>query len=357
MSVNEKMTAIADAIRAKTGGTDPLSLDQMAIDIASITGGASLDVIAAPALPSAVVENQVVVITSTTPGTFYLDTNEPTGVYAGDVWIQVGMNNYFVNLSDTIRNGVIAAVQYDSGWKSLDGYIGVNGAWQQFSRALPPKGTPLSAWTWEEIITLANSTADASEYFAIGDSKDLVLSNGDTIPVVIGDFYHNNITGENRPAALAFTAGKILSTTYAMNSTSTNVGGWGGSLMCTTHMPAILNTFPTELLANNAIKFVDVVTTEGNKSTKFVTTSDRLRLHSITELGLTISYASPNEGTKYDYYTSGNRVKTDGRTTSTYWTRSPTTTAATDFCHVSTTGTGNGTGAKTAQGVAFAFDI
>lgn len=40
MSVNEKMTAIADAIRGKTGGTEPLTLDEMAAAISSIeTGG------------------------------------------------------------------------------------------------------------------------------------------------------------------------------------------------------------------------------------------------------------------------------------------------------------------------------
>lgn len=40
MSVNEKMTAIADAIRAKTGGTEPLGLDAMAAAIAGLgTGG------------------------------------------------------------------------------------------------------------------------------------------------------------------------------------------------------------------------------------------------------------------------------------------------------------------------------
>lgn len=40
MSVNEKMKAIADAIRGKTGGTDSLTLDQMAAAIAGIeTGG------------------------------------------------------------------------------------------------------------------------------------------------------------------------------------------------------------------------------------------------------------------------------------------------------------------------------
>ena len=36
MSVNSKMTAIANAIRGKTGGTNPLNLDQMATEIAAI---------------------------------------------------------------------------------------------------------------------------------------------------------------------------------------------------------------------------------------------------------------------------------------------------------------------------------
>ena len=38
-TVNEKMTAIADAIRAKTGGTEPLTLDGMAEAIAGIEAG------------------------------------------------------------------------------------------------------------------------------------------------------------------------------------------------------------------------------------------------------------------------------------------------------------------------------
>lgn len=38
MSVNAKMSAIADAIRTKTGGTSTLTLDQMATEIAGITG-------------------------------------------------------------------------------------------------------------------------------------------------------------------------------------------------------------------------------------------------------------------------------------------------------------------------------
>lgn len=39
MALTDKLTAIADAIRAKTGGTEPLSLDEMPTEIASISGG------------------------------------------------------------------------------------------------------------------------------------------------------------------------------------------------------------------------------------------------------------------------------------------------------------------------------
>ena len=43
MSVNEKMTAIANAIRQKTGGSAQLNLDEMAIAISGITGGGGAD--------------------------------------------------------------------------------------------------------------------------------------------------------------------------------------------------------------------------------------------------------------------------------------------------------------------------
>ena len=44
MSVNSKMTAIADAIRAHTGGTDALTLDAMAEAIAGLEVGGGLEI-------------------------------------------------------------------------------------------------------------------------------------------------------------------------------------------------------------------------------------------------------------------------------------------------------------------------
>ena len=215
---------------------------------------------------------------------------------------------------------------------------------------------PLANWTWEEIITLANSGQDPRNYFAVGDEKDLILTTGEVVPVVIGDFYHNTITGTNIEAPIAFTFKNCLNTTYAMNASNTNSGGWDGSNMRTTHMVNIFNTFPAELRAEGAVKYVDVVATAGNRSTSLVTSSDRLRLHSITEFGLTFSHAG-TEGTKYAYYDSGNRVKTVNGTADWYWTRSPYTSLSSLFCGVSSSGAAANSMASGEGGVACGFDI
>lgn len=223
---------------------------------------------------------------------------------------------------------------------------------------LPPIGTPLSKWTWKQIVELANSGEDPRNYFAVGDEKNLILTTGEVVPVVIGDFYHNTITGTSNKAAIAFTFKNCLNTKYPMNGSGTNSGGWNNSAMRNTRMPAILNTFPAELTADGAIKYVDVLASAGSESTSLVTSSDRLRLHSIAELGLSYSYAASGEGTKYAYYTSGNRVKTVGGAASLYWTRSPDTGSIYHFCCVSTSGTASTYGrANTSYGVACGFDI
>ena len=221
----------------------------------------------------------------------------------------------------------------------------------------PPIGTPLSDWTWKQIVKLANSGENPQNYFSVGDEKDLILTTGEVVPVVIGDFYHNTITGTSTKAPIAFTFKNCLNTTYQMNGSNTNSGGWNGSAMRNTHMPAILNTFPAELIADGAIKYVDVLASAGNKSTSLVTSSDRLRLHSIVELGLSYPYAASGEGTKYAYYTSGNLVKTVGGAASIYWTRSPFTGVSFNFCCVNTSGAAGNYNANNSRGVACGFDI
>ena len=325
-------------------------------------GGASLDVITASSLPATVVENQIVVITDTTPNTIYVDTNEPTNLVSGDLWVVVAEGDYGINFTEDapyFSTKFSAAKQYNgSSWAGLDGYIGVSGIWQQFARNLPAIGTPLEQWTWEQIVILANSGEDVTQYFSVGDQKNLVLTTGEVVPVVIGDFNHNTITNSGgAKAAIAFTFKNCLNTTYAMNASMTNSGGWNGSNMRTTHMANIFNTFPAELRADGAVKYVDVLASAGNQSTSLVTSSDRLRLHSIAELGLSYSYAASGEGKKYAYYASGNRVKTVNGTANYYWTRSPFTGYSSYFCGVSASGSADYDSADFSEGVACGFDI
>ena len=175
-------------------------------------------------------------------------------------------------------------------------YFNTRLIWEAFP--WPAAGTPLRDWTWEEIINLCNSGKDVRRYFSIGDTRNLVLTTGEVVPVAIGDFYHNTITGTTNTAAIAFTFVNCLNTKYAINIDIANKGGWNGSNMRKTHMPNILATFPAELTANNAIKYVDVVASAGSASTTLITSSDRLRLHSVTELNGIASYAAI-EGTVY----------------------------------------------------------
>lgn len=234
-------------------------------------------------------------------------------------------------------------------------YFNTHLIWE--ANSWPAAGTPLSDWTWKEIINLCNSGEDVRRYFSIGDTRDLVLTTGEVVTVAIGDFYHNTISGTNDTAAIAFTFVNCLNTQYAMNTSATNQGGWDSSNMRKTHMPNILATFPAELTANNAIKYVNVSASIGG--TTLITSSDRLRLHSVTELGESEQYAAI-EGTVYPYYESLNdKRKYVNGVLKTYWTRSAFTANLTSFytCYHIMTNYFPGFGADSNFGVACAFDI
>lgn len=87
MSVNEKMTAIADAIRGKTGKTEELTLDQMATEIAGITsgGGGGLSVL---------VNETLVLATDLTT------TNASANVYQSD---KIANNNWYFAIIEKIN--------------------------------------------------------------------------------------------------------------------------------------------------------------------------------------------------------------------------------------------------------------
>ncbi|MBS6978822.1 MAG: hypothetical protein KH131_09960, partial [Faecalibacterium prausnitzii] len=67
-------------------------------------------------------------------------------------------------------------------------------------------------------------------------------------------------------------------TTYQMNSSNTNAGGWRDCQMRTQTMPALKALLPAEVQAG--IRAVNKLTSAGNQSPIIVTTSDDLFLPS-----------------------------------------------------------------------------
>ena len=309
---------------------------QTIINAAGGGGGASLNVVTASILPAAVVDGQAVIITDTTPGKIIFSYATPSDPVSGDIWAHTVDNGGYTLSADGavgIRITPGAVMQFNgSVWEYRNAYIGVSGEWKLFSTL-----SSLSSLAWAQIIAIANSGENPSTFFAVGDEHDLLLTTGEVVTVVIGDFNHNTITGTNNKAAIAFTFKNCLNTTYQMNGSNTDYGGWNGSAMRNTHMPAILNTFPAELIADGAIKYVDVPDSAGSQSDSIVTSSDRLRLHSVTELGLSDMFAVI-AGTKYAYYASGHRAKYIKETLGVYWTRSPQTSDSERFHCINTKG-------------------
>lgn len=180
-----------------------------------------------------------------------------------------------------------------------------------------------------------------------------------------GTRYRIDVIGENHDeyadgsgiAPLTFQLHDCYKTRYAMNDSSTNVGGWADSKMRNTHLPAILALMPSEVQA--AIKEVNKLTSAGNKSTTINTTADKLFLLSEIEIFGSITNSVSGEGSQYGYYASsiyGETVKNQNGNAWYWWERSPTKSNSTRFCYVNNSGNAGSTSADSSiPGVSFAF--
>lgn len=216
----------------------------------------------------------------------------------------------------------------------------------------------LESLSWSQMATISK-TGLASTLFHIGDEKTLTVNGVSYTAVIIG-FDHDtpaNIATYGRDkAGITWQLKNCLNTTYQMNSSLTNSGGWASCAMRTSTMATLLNQLPSNL--KNAIVKVKKLSSAGNQSTAINTTEDSLFLLSEVEIFGSTTYAKAGEGSQYEYYQSGNsRVKTVNESASGWWERSPRGSDSTQFCHVSKEGTVNWTGATVLQGVSFGFCV
>lgn len=323
-------------------------------------GSIAFDVQTAEALPGTVVDGQIVVLTGVTPPKVTFSYTVPTDPAAGDIWIHIVDNSGYAitsgdNQAVTITPGV--TMQHaDGAWAYRKAYAGVSGSWQMFST-----DTPLIDATWEQVVGIANSGEDVSQFWAIGDRCPLILTGGETVYAQIADFLHDNLADGGGLAAITFSFEDCISTTYGMNASSTNAGGWNGSRMRTSTLPALLTQFPAVLQDSAGIKTVNKTASAGSNSRNVITSPDRLWLFSTVEVTGGTENSASGEGTIYPLFsTAANRKKGIGAggAASDWWLRSPfLSTSGKSFVYVTASGSVSGNGASNAYGVAPGFCV
>ena len=386
MSVNVKMTAIADAIRSKTGKTAPLSLDGMAVEIdnmavtAKLTGltihrpptktqyddgetfdrtgmevhaayddGHFLDVTAnttfTPDRPLTVGDTEVTATyiengiskSATQPITVrYLTgisvTTPPTKMdyIAGDLFDPTGMQ---VTGSFSIGSPAIVT-GWDYSPKTPLGGSGVvpldpvfeNNSWATIAKACADGTVPESWNTDSEKVFVMNGVAYTWQI--LGKNHDDLHSTD----ARYGDSTYN---GGTNKAALSLIMKECLATTYRMHSS--NVNNWRDCEMRLTTLPARLPELP-EVLRNN-IRTVGKLTAERGDISTILTTADKLWLLSEVEVFGTNANSQPGEGSQYAHYTAGNsKIKNRNGAPAWWWFRSPRSGGVTYFPIVDSNG-------------------
>ena len=205
--------------------------------------------------------------------------------------------------------------------------------------------------TWAKIISACQSGSVPAAW-VVGNQKTMTINSASYTVTIIGKG-HDSYTGGGT-APLTFQLQDCYGTTYKMNSSNTNSGGWTSCAMRATHLPAILALMPAEVRAG--IREVDKLTSAGSQSSTINTTADKLFLLSEVEIFGSVIYSKAGEGSQYAYYSAGNsKVKNFDGSANYWWERSPLGSNTTDFCRVSSGGSADNNYASGARGVAFGF--
>lgn len=322
--------------------------------------GISLDVISGSSLPSAVVNDQIYIITSTTPSTIYVDTDIPSSPVSGDAWVVAAEGGAgaitFTEDSPLFRVSFKAVKQYGSNgeWSNVEAYLGMAGAWVKIGVSLPPAGTPLNDFTWAQIDYISENGL-MSDYFNIGDTKNVTIGSATYVVEIVG-FSHDDRADGSGKVGLTFGLKDCLNTAYQMNSSNTNSGGWGGCALRATLRGDIWNQLPSDL--RDVIKEVTKKTSAGGASGIINSISDTLFLFAEKEIFGSKQYSVDGEGTQYARFTTSNtRIKKLNGSATYWWLRSPRSSYADIFCAVLASGAANYGIASNSRGVCFGFCI
>ena len=218
--------------------------------------------------------------------------------------------------------------------------------------------------TWEQIAQVAEA-GTASDYFVVGDEKTITLSTDEQVTLVILGFNHDDLSDSSGKAGITIGMKNLLATTYRMNASNTNAGGWDESEMRTSTMATLLSQLPSDL--QSVIKQVNKKATAGSQSTSIITSADKLWLLAEVEVDGTTSAGYTDEGEQYEYWktvkdgtVAGNRIKylSNGSGSAYFWwMRSPYVSLATSFRNFNSTGGVSFITASSTRGVCFGFCV
>lgn len=207
---------------------------------------------------------------------------------------------------------------------------------------------------WSDIIEACHANEVPDEWVADGSCyKDMEIG-GTAYRIDIIGKNHDDLADGTGKAPLTFQMHDCYATTYPMNATITNVGGWRDCQMRTQTMPALKALMPAEVQAG--IRPVNKLTSAGGQSSSIVTTSDELFLPSEVEVFGSITNSFSGEGTQYEYYQAGNsKVKNRKGSAYNWWERSPLFNGSASYCRVTSNGTVASNNAHLPYGVPFCF--
>ena len=216
---------------------------------------------------------------------------------------------------------------------------------------------------WATIAELSEN-GQAQTFFSVGDEKTISLTTGEQVTFVILGFDHDDLTSGGK-AGMTIGMKNLLATTYRMNATATNAGGWDESEMRTSTMATLLSQLPSDL--QGVIKQVNKKAPAGSQSTSITTSADKLWLLAEVEVDGTTSAGYADEGEQYEYWktvkdgtVAADRIKylSNGSGSAyIWWLRSPYVSLSNLFRYIYSTGSVNGIGANGTRGVSFGFCV
>ena len=212
----------------------------------------------------------------------------------------------------------------------------------------------LNGMSWSRIKYLCGRTG-YRQFFSVGDTKDIILKNGEQITMRIIGIRHDT-THDGRKAALTWEMVDFMKDRHVMNKSCTNEGGWTSSEMRRYLNEDVFSLLPDEV--QDVIYPVIKTTSCGGNKTGKVSTVDKLFLLSEHERYGRKFYSAGDEGRWYQWYRREGvsyAKKYPNGDSGWGWMRSPYGSNSASFCRVGSGGSAFDGNASSSDGVAFGF--